>query len=143
MSSFSAYFVLLGRCCFDSCLRLKPATCASLKEAVSKADLSGSTTAVKGTHICPQCFGSSAFPARCICGRRPILDTAFDNLSGVHTLDMSGCDHSTIAYETFKNLRCKRTLNMSIAIRQPKAFENLRRIDLLNMSHCHQSALTD
>ena len=75
-----------------------------------------------------------------------ITDNAFEYLHGIHTLDMTFCQQSTISDKAFKNLRGIHTLDMEGCVQTTitdKAFENLRGIHTLNMSYCNQSTITD
>jgi len=47
------------------------------------------------------------------CNQEKITDKAFENLKGIHTLDMSRCNQKWITDKAFENLKGIHTLNIS------------------------------
>ena len=83
------------------------------------------------------------------CSQTAITDKALGNLRGIHTLViMSGCNQSTIAdNKALGHLRGVHTLVIMSGCNQSTiadtAFENLRGIHTLNVSHRDNSTITD
>ena len=72
-------------------------------------------------------------------------DKDFENLKGIHTLNMEGCKQKTITDKAFENLKGIHTLNMSHCNQNTitdKAFEHLKGIRKLNISSCNKK-ITD
>jgi hypothetical protein len=80
------------------------------------------------------------------CNQSTITDAAFVHLFGIHTLNMCGCNQTTITDAAFAHLRGIQELDMSWC-RQPTitdaAFVHLRGIHTLVMTHCNQITITD
>jgi hypothetical protein len=72
---------------------------------------------------------------------RDVTDAAFAHLRGIHTLDMSGCNQSTITDAAFAHLAGIQRLSLwacSQATITDAVFAHLRGIQLLNISSCKQ-----
>jgi hypothetical protein len=75
-----------------------------------------------------------------------VTDAAFVHLRGIHTLDMRGCNQTTITDSAFIHLRGIHTLDMSRcnqATITDSAFTHLRGIHTLDMNSCNQETITD
>ena len=80
------------------------------------------------------------------CNQTTITDEAFVHLKGIHTLDISHCNQTTITDKAFENLKGIHTLNMSHCYQKTitdKAFDNLKGIHTLDISGCDQETITD
>ena len=77
--------------------------------------------------------------------QRNITDKAFENLRGIHTLNMSWCDQQTITDKAFEHLQGIHTLNMAWCNQETitdKAFEHLQGIHTLDIAWCNQKTIT-